>query len=50
MLYSYGVYDTHTSAIYFCWFSQLPLKPARTAQFDVDKGKHVTMTVIFVAF
>lgn len=46
----YNVYDTCTTVIYFCWFSELPLKPATTAQFGVDKGKHVTMTVILVAF
>ncbi len=39
MLVSYDVYDTCTSEIYFCWFSHLHLKPARTAQFDGDKGK-----------
>lgn len=31
--------DTCTGVIYFCWLSQLPLKPARMTQFDANEGK-----------
>ena len=50
MLVSYNVNGTCTHVIYFCWRSQLPLKPTGTAQLVVNEGKHATKTVIFVAF